>query len=115
LVRLFALLVAVLALSAQQRVVKSIRLAPAAATSVVTERPESIERNAVRASSSVRVAPPPFLERLPVLPVATTGSRAPRERLLIARAVGGERAQLVTHFHAKRRIPRMNSEEPPRG
>ena len=114
LLRLFALLVAVFALNAQQRVVRSVRLAPATSLRVVAERPETIESNALRAPPSVRVAPAPVLERLPVVPFAVAAAHAPSARLLITRAAGTERAQLVTHFHAKRRIPRMNSEEPPR-
>ena len=115
--RLFAILLAVLALGAQQRVVNTVRLVPVTATRAVAERSkaETIESNAVRAVSVARVARAPLLTRLPVAPAPVGSSRSPGVRLLISRAAFVQRAQLVTHFHAKRRIPRMNSEEPPRG
>ena len=108
--RLFAILLAVLALCAQQRAVKTVRLAVIRATSVVVERPERIETNAVRADSSLRVERAPLIARLPVASAPVTSFRSPRARRLISRAAFGRRAQRVTHFHAKRRIPRMNSE-----
>jgi hypothetical protein len=114
-VRLFALLVGVLALGAQQRVVRAVHIVPVSASHVVSERPETIESKALRAESSLRVAPAPVLERVPVALLSMRASRLPSTRRLVTRSASVERAQLVTHFHAKRRIPRMNSEEPPRG
>jgi hypothetical protein len=113
LVQLFALLVAVLALCAQQRVVRTVRLAPAA-TRVVGERPETIESNALRAESPPRVAPASVLARLPVFSPPVAGLHLPIARSAVPPSACVRRAQRVTHFHAKRRIPRMNSEEPPR-
>jgi hypothetical protein len=112
-VQLFALLVAVLALCAQQRVVRVVRLVPSASR-VVSERPETIESNALRADPSPRVARAPLLARLPVFSAPTAGLRVPHACLAIAPSAGVLGAQRVTHFHSKRRIPRMNSEEPPR-
>ena len=113
LVQLFALIVAVLALCAQQRAVRFARLVPSAPV-VVGERPETIESNALRAESPPRVAPAPVLARLPIASTTSAGLHVPNARLAVTRATGVQRAQRVTHFHSKRRIPRMNSEEPPR-
>jgi hypothetical protein len=112
-VQLFALLVALLALCAQQRVVRTVRLAPNP-TRIVGERPETIEGNALRAESPPRVAPASVLARLPVFSPPIAGLHVPSARSAATRAACVQRAQRVTHFHAKRRIPRMNSEEPPR-
>ena len=113
--RLFALLVLVLTLFAQQRVARAAHLAELAVSSNASERADRIESNALRVVVAVRVARAPFLARLPIAPPLLAGFRAPSwQRLLHVRASREERAQLCTHFHAKRRIPRMNSEEPPR-
>jgi hypothetical protein len=112
-VQVFALLVAVLALCAQQRVLRAVRLAPSA-TRVVCERPKAIESNPLRAESPQRVAQAPLLARLPISAAPTVGLRVPRVRLAVTPSARVQRAQRITHFHSKRRIPRMNSEEPPR-
>ena len=112
--RLLAIVVAVLALSAQQRLVKSAPSNSAAQLRVVGERSQGVESNALRATWSVRVAPAPVLARLPIVSSALGTWRVPSARLFVRHATGVGPAQFVTHFHAKRRIPRMNSEEPPR-
>jgi hypothetical protein len=114
LLRLFALLVAVLALNAQQRVVKAVHLLSATTIRAVAERPETVESDALRAEPSLRIARAPFLTRLPVATNAVLVFGSAGESSLLVRAARGQRVELVTHFHAKRRIPRMNSEEPPR-
>jgi hypothetical protein len=110
--RLFVLFLALLALSAQHRVLKTGRVAPAALSRVV-DRPETLETNAVRVAA-VRVAPAPVLERLPVISAFDHSSRSRSARRFVAGGVRVQRAPRVTHFHSKRRIPRMNTEEPPR-
>lgn len=113
--RLFALFVLTLTLFAQQRVARAAHLAELAVSSGASERAERIESNALHVEVAVRVARAPFLARLPIVPPLLSGFRAPGwQRLLQVRAAHQERAQLGAHFHAKRRIPRMNSEEPPR-
>jgi hypothetical protein len=114
LLRLCALLVALLALGAQQRVVRAVHWVPLAATQVVSERSEKVESNALRVESPERVAPAPRSGRVPVDTSLATALRACQAHATSTRAVGVRRAQRTTHFHAKRRIPRMNSEEPPR-
>ncbi len=113
--RLFALFVLVLTLFAQQRVARAAHLSALGVSSSVSERAERIESAALHVVVAVRVARAPFLARLPIAPPLAAGFRAPVwQRLLHVRAAREERARLCTHFHAKRRIPRMNSEEPPR-
>ena len=78
---------------------------------MLPEHPKTLESKAVCAPSSVRVAPAPFLERLKVVAFGV----APRGnvRWLASSALAVQGAQVLTHFHAQRRIPRMNTEEPP--
>lgn len=112
--RLFAVLLTVLALGAQQRVSETVRSVPPTATSVVAERGAGVQSDVVHAAPSVHVAKAPLLARLPIVPAFVTASRLPSVRRLVVGATFAQRGQLVTHFQAKRRIPRMNSEEPPR-
>jgi len=111
--RLFALIVLLLSLLAQQRIARPAHLATMTTSASVSERSERVESSALLVEVALRVARAPFLARLPVALPSFTSFRAHAGRLLV-RASSEERAQLSTHFHAKRRIPRMNSEEPPR-
>jgi hypothetical protein len=113
--RLFALVAALLALMAQQRFVQSAPLVPAPEARAVAGHAPRIESHALRVEASLRVARAPLLTRLPLSTILfRTTAWVPSERGLFARAERVERAQVVTHFHSKRRIPRMNTEEPPR-
>jgi hypothetical protein len=113
--RLVAIVAALLALMAQQRVVESAPLVAAPEARVVALHAPRAESHALRVEASVRVARAPLLTRLPLSEAFLFAtSCVPSERGLFARAACVEPAQVVTHFHAKRRIPRMNTEEPPR-
>jgi hypothetical protein len=112
--RFLALLVTLLALGAQQRELRAQRVVSDAALRVLRERPETLESKALRATPSVRVAPAPFLERLKVVALGVPPVQRANARWLVSRALTVQGAQVLTHFHALRRIPRMNTEEPPR-
>jgi hypothetical protein len=113
--QLFALVATLLALLAQQRFVESAPLVAASEARVVAGHAPRVESHALRVEATVRVARAPLLTRLPLSATFfCTASRIPSERGLFARAQCVERAQVATHFHAKRRVPRMNTEEPPR-
>ena len=114
--RLLALLLVLVAMLGQQRVVTPVvhHSAPPVAR-LVCERAELIQSNALRSEVAPRLAPAPVLARPPAEPVvvaaARFGSVGEPPLLLEASLQPGE----VSHyFHSKRRIPRMNSEEPPR-
>jgi len=113
-VRLFALLVSLLGLTAQQRVLTPALRPSASVVRLVAERAQSIESHAVRAEAPARVAAAPVFARVPLLSEPLVArSRVVFDRFLAPLPPGGARASL-SHFHSKRRIPRMNSEEPPR-
>jgi hypothetical protein len=115
-VRLFALLVALLVVAMQPRALA--QSAPlGSSVPRIAEHAEHIDSNALRVDSAVCVTATPALARAPSLPGAFGRLQAwrwPSERVDIAPLLASQRAQSVTHFHSKRRIPRMNSEEPPR-
>ena len=113
--RFLALLLAVLAVLGQQRVVTPVvhRVAPVARS--ISERAELIQSNAVRGEAASRLAPTPVLSRPPALPFVVPAAQPwpvnEPQGLLASLPRPGE---VPRHFHSKRRIPRMNSEEPPR-
>lgn len=112
--RLFALLVTLLALAAQQRVLTPVLRPSASVARLVAERVQSIESHAVRADPALRVAAAPIFDRLPWFPEPiVTRSRLFFETYLAPPSLEPACA-LLSHFHSMRRIPRMNSEEPPR-
>ncbi|HEY4102841.1 MAG TPA: hypothetical protein VGM44_03085 [Polyangiaceae bacterium] len=113
-VRWFALLVCVVALVAQTRAASAFELVRVSSSSVVREHVERSESKALFVQASLGVARAPFLMRLPIVPASFSAFGIPTNFGLVARARQGVCAERVTHFHAKRRIPRMNSEEPPR-
>lgn len=112
--RLLALLVAVLALAGQQRSLASAVRPSAGAAHVFAERAQHIQSQALRAEAALRVAPAPVFARAPLLPAFLSASAWPSARLSVAEAAPAQPRRAVSHFHSKRRIPRMNSEEPPR-
>jgi hypothetical protein len=113
--RIAALLVALFGLAAQQRVVRAEPVVAASASRIGVAHAPRVESNALCVASSCRVAPTPRFAGVPVLAWFTRDPRVVTLRLLSARAERSQRALASTHFHAKRRIPRMNSEEPPGG
>ena len=113
--RLLAVFVVLLALLAQQRTLLPVVRQPVAVVRLVAERCEHVQSNALRGDVTLRVAPSPALPRPldPAAPVPSSISR-PRARPEPALAASLQPAEVPRHFHSKRRIPRMNSEEPPR-
>jgi len=108
------ILITLLGLVAQQRVLTPAVRPSASVARLVAERVQSIETHAVRAEPSLRVAPAPVLARLPWFPEPSVAW--PRFFVPAFSAPGptdSARAS-IGHFHGQRRIPRMNSEEPPR-
>ena len=112
--RLFALLVALLVGALQPRLVAAPAAYGGAAPRVVAQHAPRAETNALRADVAARVAPAPVLSRPPSLLAAVGALRWPSERLVAAEPSPAQSRQPVVHFHSKRRIPRMNSDEPPR-
>jgi len=112
--RLFALLLTLLGLAAQQRVLTPVVRPSDSVARLVAERIQSIETHAVRAEPALRVAAAPVFARVPPLSEGIVAwSRASVQPCLAPPCA--ERATASnTHFHSKRRIPRMNSDEPPR-
>jgi len=112
--RLFALVIALLGLGAQQRVLRPVVRPSAPVARLSVERVQGIETHAVRAEPALRVAPAPVFARVP--PFAEPFVAWPRLAIqLHAAPSSAERARApISYFHSKRRIPRMNSEEPPR-
>jgi hypothetical protein len=109
-----ALLVALLVVLLQPRVfAASAGQLGASVSRVVAAHSQRVETNALRAGAAVRVAPP-LLYRAPCLPAAPAVRAWPGVRVAAAPARPGQVRQAVSHFHSKRRIPRMNSDEPPR-
>jgi hypothetical protein len=104
----------VLALSAQQRALTPALRPSAASARILAARDQHVEAHALRAEAALRVAPVPVLARVPWFPVAIAARSWPAVELAVAAEAGGQVARGHSHFHSKRRIPRMNSEEPPR-
>jgi hypothetical protein len=110
--RLFALLVALLMVAMQPRAVAL--SAPLGGTaSRIVKHAERIEHNALRVDSAACIAAA-VLARAPSLPALLSAWRWPSARLALGPPAATHGAQPLTHFHSKRRIPRMNSDEPPR-
>jgi hypothetical protein len=110
-----ALLLALLVVLLQPRVFETSALQLGAPVSrVAAARGQRVETHALRANAVVRVAPPQALFRAPCLPVHWAPRRSLRVRVAVARGRASQVRQAVSYFHSKRRIPRMNSDEPPR-
>ena len=112
--RFLALLVSLLALVAQPRVVAPVPISQAPVVRLVAERAQHIESAVLRAEVAVRVAAAPVFPRLPWFCTDALRWRSPSVRFSFEPDGAGQLRLGVTHFHSKRRIPRMNSEEPPR-
>jgi len=112
--RLFALLIALLGLSAQQRMLTPAVRPSASVVRLVAERVQSIETHALRSEPATRVAAAPVFARVPwfTVPSAVWPDLVARSYFAPSAAVRASAS--LSHFHSKRRIPRMNSEEPPR-
>ena len=112
--RLFALVVTLLGLAAQQRVLTPAVRPSSSVVRLVAERVQSVETHALRVEPAVRVAAVPVFARVPWFsePVFAW----PRFGILACPAPPSAEKPCASrsHFHSKRRIPRMNSEEPPR-
>jgi hypothetical protein len=113
--RCFALLLALLVVLLQPRAfAASAAQLGASAARVVAKHSQRVESTALRADAAVRVAPAPPFDRAPCLPARPTARAWPNVRIAAPCARVSQRRQLVSYFHSKRRIPRMNSDEPPR-
>ena len=112
--RLFALLIALLGLSAQQRVLAPTVRPSAPVARLVAERVQSIESHAVPAQSALRVAAAALFARVPRFSEPTFNWPQFSVRARPAPPSADPSYVSPSHFHSKRRIPRMNSEEPPR-
>ncbi|HEY3666094.1 MAG TPA: hypothetical protein VGL19_08850 [Polyangiaceae bacterium] len=113
--RCFALLLALLIVSLPLRAL-AVTAGPLASpgSRLLAKRSQALQLNAVRAEVVVRVAPAPVLDRPPCLPAHLAVRPWRSARLAPPRARGSQLRQAVSHFHSKRRIPRMNTDEPPR-
>lgn len=113
--RVFALFVMLFGLVAQQRVLTPLVRPSVSVARLVAERAQSIETHAVRAEPSLRVAPAPVFARLPGFTEPFFSWPRCRARFSEVASPPTEPACVsIGHFHGQRRIPRMNSEEPPR-
>jgi hypothetical protein len=113
--RCFALLLALLIVALPLRAVAVTAGQLASSGSrLLAKRSQGLELNAVRAEVAARVAPAPVLDRPPCLPARVTVCTWRSAQLAPPHARGGQVGHVVSHFHSKRRIPRMNSDEPPR-
>ena len=116
--RPFALMITLLALALQQRVLTPTMRPSAAVVRVVAERPPSIETHALRAQPALRVAITPayvrLFARVPWSFEAIASWPRADARIDVPASCADQLCASVSHFHSKRRIPRMNSEEPPR-
>jgi hypothetical protein len=112
--RLLALVLTLLGLAVQQRVLTPAVRPSTGVVRLVAPRVKSLETQAVRAEPAVRVAATPMLARVPLLTQPIIAQRQDRVELGPALPPPGRCCASVSHFHSKRRIPRMNSEEPPR-
>jgi hypothetical protein len=108
------LLVAVLALTGQQRSLASAVRPSESAAPVCAERAQHVQSQALRVEAALRIAPAPVFARAPLLPAFLSACAWPSTQLSVAQAAPAQLRRAVSHFHSKRRIPRMNSEEPPR-
>lgn len=112
--RLFALSITLLGLTAQQRVLAPAVRPSASVVRLVAERVQSIESHALRAEPALRVDIAPVFARVPWFsPPSALWPQLGVQAWLAPPAATQPRASF-SHFHSKRRIPRMNSEEPPR-
>jgi hypothetical protein len=113
--RAFVLFLTLLGSVAQQRVLTPVVRPSASVARLVAERVQSIETQAVRAEPSLRVAPAPVFARLPSS-FSEPFVAWPRFFVRAFSALPPTLPECVSigHFHGQRRIPRMNSEEPPR-
>ena len=114
--RLLALLVALLVLAVQPRAFAASLPCMGSGPHVVTNHAPRAESHALRVEVALRVAPAPVLGRVPC-PAPEPGVRRwPSWRLAAVRALPARAplGQRLSHFHSQRRIPRMNSDEPPR-
>jgi len=112
--RLIALLVALLGLSAQQRTLTPALRPNASVVRVVAQRVQSIESQAVRAQPAVRVPAAPEFGRIPSFSEPRVAGPRPSAERCKAPPDSSALCVSTSHFHSKRRIPRMNSDEPPR-
>src|SRR5450755_2906962 len=110
-----ALLLALLVILLQPRAFAASAVQLGASVSrVVTAHSQRVESNALRVRAAVRVAPAQAFFRAPCLPVQLSPRAWPCARAAAPRVQASQVRQAVSHFHSKRRIPRMNSDEPPR-
>ena len=112
--RFFALLIALLGVAAQQRALTPEVRPSAAVVRLVAERVQSIETHAVRAEPALRVAVAPVFARVPSFSELSVARPRPPFEVCSAPLAAIRARTAYSHFHSKRRIPRMNSEEPPR-
>ena len=112
--RAFVLLLTLLGLVAQQRVLAPVVRSADSVARLVVERVQSIETDAVRSEPSLRVAPAPVLARVPWWCSEPTIAWPSFVAAFSAPSPAGPAYASIGHFHGQRRIPRMNSEEPPR-
>jgi len=112
--RLFVLLLTLLGLAAQQRVLTPTVQPSASVMRLVAEREQGIETQAVRAESALRVAPAPVFARLPWFSEPVVVRVRSRLSVSTRPAPSAHVRGWAGHFHGQLRIPRMNSEEPPR-
>jgi hypothetical protein len=112
--RLFALVITLLGLAAQQRALTPAIRSSAGVVRLVAERTQRLETEAVRAEPALRVAAAPVFVRVPWFagPSVVRFELGARARSALPKAEPSYSS--LSHFHSKRRIPRMNSEEPPR-
>jgi hypothetical protein len=103
-----------LALVAQQRVLAPTIRSNDSVVRLVAERVQKLETHAVRAEPALRIAPAPIFARLPwFCEPSVDRSQFDVGACTASAPLNGSYTQ-VSYFHSKRRIPRMNSEEPPR-
>lgn len=112
--RAFVLLITLLGLVAQQRVLAPVVRPVDSVARLVAERVQSIETHAVRSEPSLRVAPAPVLARVPCFSEPTIAWPSFFVAAFSAPSLARPAYASIGHFHGQRRIPRMNSEEPPR-
>jgi hypothetical protein len=113
--RCLALLLTLFGILAQHRVLTPTLRPSTSVIRQIAERAQSRETHALRAEQALRVAAAPVFARVPSLPVPFAARRWPRVAAALAPAAAADPSlAYLSHFHSKRRIPRMNSEEPPR-